>query len=362
MDSYKNSPDADKFRSNEISVKDLVLRFYDWCGYLWKKKLIILIAAAAGLGLGCYIVTVLKPKYEGKLTFVLQENSQGGMGAYAGIASQFGLDLSGGSSGAGVFTNDNIMEFLTSRLMVESTLLSPVTLNNKAMTLMNHFLDFSGNRKRMAKNKTLEHIDFPLNADRGKFSLQQDSILNEAYKVITKKLLKVEKKDKNLDFISVTCSSEDEIFSKVFIESLVEKASAFYIDTKTKRTKGSVDRLQLQADSMEILLNRKTYASAEVQDLNQNPARRIASVKTELLTRDKMMLQTMYGEIVKNLELSKITMAQETPVIQVVDKPIFPLEKKEWGFAKGGILGAIVGGFLACIIICIRKLYKDIMK
>ncbi len=56
----------------------------------------------------------------------------------------------------------------------------------------------------------------------------------------------------------------------------------------------------------------------------------MASIGSELAMRDKTVLQTMYGEVVKNLEISKIAMAQETPIIQIVDMPILPLEKTKW--------------------------------
>ncbi|MGC8025682.1 hypothetical protein ACP3WI_25235, partial [Salmonella enterica] len=40
---------------------------------------------------------------------------------------------------------------------------------------------------------------------------------------------------------------------------------------------------------------------------------------------DKTMLSTVYAEVVKNLELAKFTLSQETPVIQIVDNSLFPL-------------------------------------
>ena len=33
-------------------------------------------------------------------------------------------------------------------------------------------------------------------------------------------------------------------------------------------------------------------------------------------------------EIVKNLEMAKITLRKEKPLIQAIDEPIYPLEKK----------------------------------
>jgi len=70
----------------------------------------------------------------------------------------------------------------------------------------------------------------------------------------------------------------------------------------------------------------------------------------------------MYGEVIKNLELSKISMAQETPVIQIVDKPILPLEKKRFGKLMGLVIGGIAGGFLYVMFLMLKKVYLEIMS
>ncbi|MCK7558118.1 hypothetical protein MKQ70_25170 [Chitinophaga sedimenti] len=126
---------------------------------------------------------------------------------------------------------------------------------------------------------------------------------------------------------------------------MVDVATAFYTKTKTQRSKANVDVLQTKADSLERLLNRKTYATAAAQDLNLNPARSLARVPLEMETRDKMVVQTMYAEVIKNLEFSKLTMAQETPIIQIIDTPVFPLKKIRLGKVKGIITGGMLAGF-----------------
>jgi len=58
------------------------------------------------------------------------------------------------------------------------------------------------------------------------------------------------------------------------------------------------------------------------------------------------MLTTMYGEVVKNLELSKTMAAIEEPLIQVIDVPRYPLERITASKTKGLILGGIIGGMV----------------
>lgn len=348
-------------KEDEISLKDLIIKTRNWIAYLLGKWKIIVPVGLLGGALGFTYAYFQEPNYQAELTFVLEDSKSNPLGAYAGIASQFGIDLGAGSS-SGVFTGDNIIEFLKSRLMIEKTLLSPVTINGKEQSIAELYITSEKLRKAYNQKPALKDIQFPVQADRKKFSLLQDSILSDLHKRILKKNLSVARPDKKLSFISVKCLSPSDVFSKVFTERLVVEATDFYIETKTKRSKKNVDKLQAKADSIETLLNQKTYSAAYAQDLNQNPVKRVATVGLEMANRDKMVLQTMYGEVVKNLELSKMTMAQETPLIQIVDTPSLPLEKKKFGKLKGLIIGGFLAGFLILIWLIVKRIYRDVMK
>jgi hypothetical protein len=347
-------------QSDEISLKDVLVGLQGWYSYLLKKWLIIVIVGLAGAALGLTYALTKKTNYVAELTFVLEDGKTNPLSAYMGLASQFGIDLGGGGN-TGVFQGDNIMEFLKSRLMVERTLLSPVNFEGKDISLADLYIRFNKLDEAWEKDPGLKGLHFPVGLDRSKFTLKQDSVLNIIQGSIVKKSLDIGKIDKKLSFISVKCTSENELFSKRFTERLVKEATEFYVNTKIGRSKVNVDKLQQSADSLEMLLNRKTYSLAAAQDINQNPARQVATVSTELQQRDKMVLQTMYAEVIKNLELSKMAMAQETPVVQVVDTPILPLKKERFGKLKGLIVGGVLAGFLIVGILIARRAVSEIM-
>jgi uncharacterized protein involved in exopolysaccharide biosynthesis len=64
-------------------------------------------------------------------------------------------------------------------------------------------------------------------------------------------------------------------------------------------------------------------------------------------------------ELVKNLELSKITLLNKTPIINIIDEPILPLEEDKISKIVAGILGGFLGGFLSVCFFIFRKLFKD---
>jgi uncharacterized protein involved in exopolysaccharide biosynthesis len=357
LTTHKHNDQSDR---EEISLKDFIIRIRELWKYLITKWKIILIVGFIGAAFGLLSSYLSKRKYTAKLTFVVEDTKSGPLGAYMGLASQFGIDLGGGGSASDIFSNDNIIVFLKSRLLIEKTLLSPVLVDDKKSTLANLYLDFSGLHKKWEAKPVLKDINFPLGQDRKQFSLKQDSILYSIQSAIVDKLLEITKPDKKSSFILVKCTSLNETFSKVFTETLVNEATRFYIDIKTKRSKTNVGKLQASADSLRTLLDQKTYNLAATQDLNLNPARQITSVNSELQSRDKMVLQTMYGEVVKNLEISKMTMEQETPLVQIIDVPIYPLESSKIGKLKGLILGGLAGALFIVFMLLLGKIYRDL--
>jgi len=346
----------------EVSFKDLIIKIRLWIKYLISKwKVIALFAILFGL-FGVLYALIKKPIYTAEMTFVVEEGQAGSpLAAYAGIASQFGIDLGGKMGENGIFSGDNILEFLKSRLIVEKSLLTPVESADKGTSLAELYIQSYELREKWNKKPSLVNIQFPPGTDRSKFSRQQDSLLFELYKDIVKNRLDVSKRDKKLAFIVVSCETVNEIFSKEFSERLVKEATDFYVATRIKRSRLNVNNLQVKADSIEALLNEKTYSAAVSQDLNRNPARRVALVGSELAGRDKIVLQTIFGEVVKNLEIAKMSLAQQSPIIQIVDAPIYPLEDDKTGKAKSAVAGMLLGAIVACIVLVIRKMYSALM-
>jgi len=347
-------------QGEEMSLKAIILKLLEWGKFVWKKKFIIIFVGTLGAAFGFTYAYLRDPKYEAELTFVMEDNSSNPLGALLGVGGQLGLDL-GSSGSSGIFQGDNIMLFLKSRVMLEKTLLTPIEVGGKKISLLEDYLRFNKIRDSW-KTPALKDLRFPINQDRESFTLVQDSILKMVCDQIIKTDLEVDKKAKQYNFISITCTTYDEQFSKVFTERLMNEAINFYVDMKTKKIKQNVDRLQGQADSLEMELNKKTYSVARTQDINMNPAKQIAGVGLEVANRDKLVLQTMYGEVVKNLELTKIAMAQETPIIQIVDTPLLPLKKLKLGKLVGLVLGGFMGGLFAMMFLIARKIYTDIMN
>jgi len=341
--------------TNEISVKDIISKIKSGIRYLKSQWLIILIFFIVGAGIGLAYSIVKKTTYTAVCTFVLEEgDKQGGLGQYSSLASLAGINL--GSAG-GIFQGDNILELYKSRLMIEKTLLSKVNINGHDQLLIDRYVDFTKMRKSWYKNDKIDSINF--NGDPAKFNRKQDSIITVLVEFFNKKILNVGKPDKKLDIIEVAVTTKDELFSKDFTDKIVETVNNFYIQTKTKNASQNVQILQKQADSVRSVLNSSISGVASAIDAapNANPQQLILKVPSQKKQIDVQASTAVYSEIVKNLEVSKISLLQATPLIQIIDEPVLPLAIDHLSKLKGLILGGILGSIVSIIILIVRKIY-----
>jgi hypothetical protein len=351
------SPDSIENAKEEISFSEIGNKITEFINYIKLKWFIFLISGIIGICLAFAYFLYQRPTYDAECTFILEEKS-GGIGGLAGIASQFGFDPSGGGGGSSLFAGDNLLEIIPSRNIVEKVLLSRVDSTTEN-TLADLFLEFTNRKNAWSNNERLSKINFSKANSTAKLSMLQDSVLNVVYKQFIKNHLKVDWARKKASLIKVSVTSKSEKFSKYSAERLVYESRKYYVELKTGRSQSNVDRLQLKADSLLELLNNKSYQNAHLQILNPNPAIKEALVPTEITSRDKTVIGTIYAEVVKNLEASKILLSQQTPIIQILDSSDFPLESNKMTFLVIFILALSLTEFIVFLIFFIKFLVKS---
>ncbi|MGE9313503.1 lipopolysaccharide biosynthesis protein [Niabella sp. CJ426] len=350
----------------KTSLKELILTIRDWVKYLLSKWYIILLFGLIGAALGFGYALTKKPVYTATTSFVLETGGRsGGLGAYAGLAASFGIDL--GGSGGGLFEGENILELYRSRKMITKTLLSEGEFDGKRQLLIDWYVTTNGLKEGWEKSPLFKNIQF--RSDNIYPSAQQqllhDSVMGQIVKMISQGNLKVEKKDKKLNIIYVAVSGGDELFVKAFNQRLVENVNRFYLETKSKKNLENVNILQAKADSVRRSMTGSISQAAAIADAtpNQNPTRmaqRVAPIQNARVNSE--INQEVLGSLLQNLEMSKIALSKETPLIQIVDEPILPLDKTGLGKFKGLILGAILGVIIIVLVLVARRVIKTAMS
>ena len=321
--------------------------------------MIIAFAGLLGAGIGFTYALLQKPTYIATLSFALDDDKAagGGLSGALGLASSLGIDL--GTSAGGAFSGANLIELMKSRTLIERALLNPITIAGKTSSLAEYYIEFSKLREELNKKSELARIHYFPYDNRSIFTLQKDSLLGEIYNKVVGNILSVSQKDKKVSIISVEVKTGDEFFSKGMTESVVKEVSEFYIDTKSKKAKTNVFILQKQADSIRNELNEAISGVAQANDnvFNLNTA---LNVKRAPSTRRQVDVQAntaILTQLVTNLEMAKVTLLKETPLIQIIDKPILPLRYEKTGKLKG----LIFGGFISLLIIIIGLVTRRVI-
>jgi len=347
-------------QNDEISLKELIDKGKEWFAYLLSQWKIIVLAGIIGAALGLAYSYTRKPIYTATLSFALEDEKSGGLGGALGLASSFGFDL--GGSGGGMFTGSNLTELFKSRSMVEQTLLTPITVNGKSISLAEMYIENNKWREKWSVKPQLAGIQFLPNANRKSFTRVHDSILGVMYTDLSKNGLTVAQKDEKVSIINIDVKSNNELFAQYFTEALAKNVSEFYVDTKSKKSRINMAILQKQTDSIRRELNGAITGVAVANDntFGLNPAMNVRRAPSARRQVDVQANTAILTELVKQSELAKVTLRKETPLIQVLDRPILPLAKERFGKAKGILLGGILAGFLTVLVLIMRRVLKRI--
>jgi len=359
IDEQKKIPQYD-----EISLKELLLKSKEWGKYLLSKWIIILVFGLGGAGIGLLVSIFTAPKYTAHLSFALIEKSSGG-GGLADLASSFGMSgLMGGGSN-GTFSGDNLLEIIQSRYALEKTLLTPVDYKGEKKNLVEVYIQFNKMREGWAKstNKELSQLTFPVGQKRKTFTRTQDSVLYSIYDDILKsKTLVIARKDKKLSVVNMDYTSKDELFSKLFVENLMDETYRFYSETRTSQSRANINMMQHTADSIKHLYESALDKGAGYSQININPAMQYAAVPAIKQQNSAQLYATVYTEVLKNLETLKLDLARETPIVQIIDTPRLPLNKEGLGKAKALVIGGVLGGFLIVFYLLGALFLKSVLK
>jgi len=350
--------------NGEVSIKEIILDIQAWFYFIVSKWRILLIAGVLGGVIGLAYAFLKQPLYTATTTFVLEGNdNRSNLGRLSGMAALAGIDLTGNAGG--LFQGDNILELYKSRNMLEKTLLSRVSQNSGEL-LIERYITYNNLKDDWKDQPELLVLNFhkaPETLDSLTRRLR-DGVITSIVSAIRSKVLTVEKPDKGLSVVQVDVTSSDEFFSKAFNENLVKEVNEFYIQTKTKKSTDNIAILQEKVDSVRTVMTGAIYSAAKVSDVtpNLNPTRQVQrTAPTQEAQFSAETNKAILSQLLQNLELSKMALLQEQPLIQLVDTPVYPLKVDRVGKVKGIIIGGFLLVFLTILVLILRRFYQKIM-
>ena len=340
--------------AEEISFKEILLNIIKWIRYISSRWYIILIFAVIGAVLG-FMHADRKPiKYLAVSSFVLQEPG-GGHVPGNDFASILGFNV---PESGGMFQGENLLQLYRTRFMIKKTLLTKMP-ESSGEYLIDRYLKINGLKNTWKSDPVLRTMNFFTKKNK-KYNRLQDSLMTVFVNDIRGNYLNVNKD--RLNFLWVEVRSTDEEFAKAFNDQIVKTVNEYYIQTKTKRSLNNLKLLQHQTDSIRAALNGAMYNVASSSSVNLNPAREILRLPAQRSQVTSETNRAMLNELVRDLEISKMSLRKETPLIQVMDEPVFPLATIEISKWKWLFIGAFLAAALAIGIYTLLFIYRKILE
>jgi hypothetical protein len=307
------------------------------------KRIALFTILGAGLGLGGLI---LKPaQFKANMIIAVEEGETSG---WQNLLAQFGLDV-GGLNPGGIFEGESLVQLFSTRYMVERTLLDKVYLKGDSVQLVNYLYPYT----KWGQDSETQDVVFP--ESRADFTPEHDSLLLEIKNYVAGELLDVYKPDKKLSLISVSVTHEDKYFSKAFTEAIVANTLEYFLESITEKARGNLNVLRAQRDSAKAEMTKALIANANAYDNVVNPIFQSGQVDQYESFVNLQVANALYVEISKNLTLAEIGLRKQTPLIQVVERPNFPLQRSGYEWWQWMLLGGLAGGALGLYQALFRK-------
>lgn len=324
--------------NQDASLEELFIQLRKLLALMKKHRRILIVYPLALILVGVTAALVLRTdKKRAEYIIAAEEETSAG---WEGLLAQFGLDV-GGSNPAGVFQGESLVRLFQTRTLVERGLLNNVYYKGDSVLLAS--LIFS--QSEYADKKVFAGVQF--HKDRSKHDLLTDSALYLVYKHVKKDLLGVSKPDKKQSFINVSCTHKDGDLAIVLGGALIKTVTDYYVESLTKKARQNLDVLRLESDSVQRILNENLETSASITDLNVNPLKQTLRVAQNQAMIELQISVALYGELAKNLKLAEIGLRKQTPLIQIIETPRFPLEKVGLSFWQYVVAGFALGIGLA---------------
>jgi hypothetical protein len=250
----------------------------------------------------------------------------------AGIKSQFGIGASSDLS-----TYYNVQELVSSKNLSRRIVQYPSN-NIKEPQLFNWIINDQNKFKKFYEKKS---------------TLSKDSIENIIFASELLSNIITIKKEKT-EFTSISCTTADEMLSLRLNEVVLQCLSDYYFQSKTEKARTDLIRIGQLRDSLKNSLDIIEKAQAGNNDnlrFIQDESAMLPQIK---LARLHDEVEEQYKTTAMAFQNANFKLLYESPIFQVLDKPIGPLYFTKASSSKAAMIAFIISFILFCII-AIRK-------
>lgn len=352
-----------QFPKDEISLKELIIysRIY---GSAIKKVWWRILLLAIVLSLTSYLYFSAKPSlYEARLTFMLNEDEGNYLNGMTSILGQFGLPISNQRVNI-----SKVLELSTSRKIIQKAIFKKEEVGGEMDFLANHLLDVYGFGEKWSNSKSgISNLKFS-HTDYKEFSINENFVLQSLCIAIagtpanrSNALLETDF-GQNTTIMSYVMTTEDEDLSYHLTNAIFNATSDFYVEKSTEKQQITHKVLLTKRDSTLKMLDEMEYQFADLSDRSSGLFSKRAEVKRERARAEMIQISSGLAKLEENIALTEFAIENNTPILQIIDAPIFPLKEVKIGWNKSVLIGFLSGLILGIFLSIIAKFYDLTIK
>ncbi len=302
--------------------------------YLWLITLLSLIVGAAY----AYYTYKIPGKYT-SYSKIFPLTAAEGSDPTAGLRASFGM----GGGGSSLSKYYNVYELVTSRALSRKIVQYPT--EDTSHPLLYKWIIEEYNKGLPMYTDKLKLVDKPA-----------ENINLAAELFVQSTSITVEKSD--FTAIRVTTGNSD--LSLRLNEIIVECISDFYINTKTAKARSDLSKIGKLRDSLRGVMDVLMYKQADLSDKSFLTSKLIASLPAAKVERLRLEVEEAYGVSLTAYTNANFKLMSESPIFQVLDKPVNPTFFVKASAKKSLAIGFIAAFILFSLIAMSRQILKII--
>lgn len=350
-------------KGKEVTLNDLARMIIHTVQYLMQSWKLIVVVAVLGILGGVSYVLLKGLQYSASISFVTdtEQSEASALSSYAGLAARFGLNLGSDGINGSIFAGSNVYDLMQTRKMLQSTLLTPVDIDGKQTLLINRYIEIYHLRRKWKHKPHYKNITF--DTAQHNLTVYQNDVLQRVCRSLVQHNLVFPNNASGNEqtLMKVNFTSPDEAFSYLFLNKLVDNVAHFYVGTKTKRAREHLAILTKQLDSIKNDLYGAMGNVASFEDQNLNLVRQSPRVQQQKSSLRLNISSGIYQQLVAAVETARLELLKDTPLFEIIDKPVLPLEKKHPNPVLWIILGCFIGVIISASFLLLRRFYWRIV-
>ena len=349
--------------SGEVTLREVLLIIRDYVSYLWTKKWWIIAAGLVGAALYTFVNYRKAATYTANLTFMVNEDEQGGgTSPLARLAGGFLGDAAGGGN------LDRIKALSSSDKILTEVLFDSLAVDGQQDYFANHLIRIYDFHEQWRDNEQEQFYDFTF-ADKPAL-FDTHVVENLVLKMCLSRMrgsqdtegLVSMRLDEDTDIMTISIKSLSPELSLHASKRLFHHLESYYVTRTIEPQIKSYNILKIKADSIEAALAATARRLASLRDRSVGIETNIPRVGEFQLQQEQAKLSTMLAAVVQNLETSDFLLKNAPPYFQAIDVPYAPLYAERPSLPLSAVIGFILGAVVLTTAFMLFKITQDALN